>query len=241
MPTYQMTDYSSLQTLVQTTCAMLALPIAADPAGSVDTNVVLMRTAANLASLEMLNAYEWSQLTKRGSLTVYTATPPVPGQPTEVAFDLPEDFYRMIDQTTSGHGPVAPQGWMITPNSSMAWQIRQRQIWFLSPPPAPGQPFDYMYLSRALVQDADDPNLYKNVATKNGDTFQLDGILMTLLTRVKWLEAKGFDSSAAVRDFLLAFDSRIGAEKGATVLNMAGRPGFPLISVCNLPSSGYGV
>jgi hypothetical protein len=238
---YQMTDFSSLATLIQSVCSLVSLPAPADPAGSTDTNIALMRTAANFASLEMLNAYEWSQLTKRGSLTVYTATPPVPGAPTEVGFDLPEDFYRMIDQTTSRFGPVAPQGWMISPNSSLAWQIRQRQIWFLAPPPAPGQPFDYMYLSRALVQDADDPALYKNVASKNGDVFQLDGILMSLLTRVKWLEAKGFDSSAAVRDFLLAFDSRIGAEKGANVLNMVGPPArFPLINTGNLPSSLYG-
>jgi hypothetical protein len=100
-----------------------------------------------------------------------------------------------------------------------------------------------MYLSRALVQDADDPTLFKNVANKNGDTFQLDGILMTLLTRVKWLEAKGFDSSAAIRDFLLAFDSRTGAEKGANILNMArGRQDYPYIGVGNLPEASlYGM
>jgi hypothetical protein len=100
-----------------------------------------------------------------------------------------------------------------------------------------------MYLSQALVQDADDPNLYKNVATKAGDTFQLDGILMVLLTRVKWLEARGFDSSSAVRDFLLAFDSRIGAQKGANILNMAGgRNDYPYIGIGNLPEASlYGM
>jgi hypothetical protein len=100
-----------------------------------------------------------------------------------------------------------------------------------------------MYLSRALVQDADNQDLYKNVATKNGDKFVLDGILMTLLTRVKWLEAKGFDSGAAVRDFMLAFDSRVGAQKGANILNMAGnRGGYPYIGIGNLPESSlYGM
>lgn len=256
MPTYSMTNFSTLQTLVQTVCAMLSLPVAADPAGSVDPNVVLMRTAANLASLEMLNAYEWSQLTKQGTINVVTALPPVPGGATETAFDLPGDFYRFIDQTQwngamrfPAVGPVAPQGWMtymvfpISANFTLTWQIRQRQIYFLNAPQAPGQDFRFMYLSQALVQDADDANLYKNVASKNGDIFQLDGILMSLMTRVKWLEAKGFDSSAAVRDFLLAFDSRIGAEKGANILNMAGvRGGYPYIGIGNLPDSSlYGM
>jgi hypothetical protein len=93
------------------------------------------------------------------------------------------------------------------------------------------------------VIDADDPTLFKNVATKDGDLFVLDGILMTLMTRVKWLEAKGFDSSAAVRDFLLAFDSRCGAEKGANILNMAGGPhSYPYIGIGNLPEASlYGM
>ena len=146
-------------------------------------------------------------------------------------------------------GPVAPQGWMtymvfpISANFTLTWQIRENQIWFLNAPPVPGQLFKFMYLSRALVRDADDPTLFKNVADKDGDTFQLDGVLMTLITRVKWLEAKGFDSSGAVRDFLLAFDSRVGAQKGANILNMAGGAhGYPYIGIGNLPDASlYGM
>ena len=256
MPTYAMTDYGTLQTVLQTCCSLLSLPVPADPAGSTDPNIVLMKTVANLASLEMLNAFEWSQLTKQGTITVVSSLPPTPGQANEESFDLPEDFYRFIDQTQwngamrfPAVGPVAPQGWMtymvfpISANFTLTWQIRQNKIWFLNPPPAPGQEFRFMYLSRALVQDANDPNEFKNVASKNGDIFQLDGILMALITKVKWLEAKGFDSSAAVRDFLLAFDSRCGAEKGANILNMAGGPhSYPYIGIGNLPEASlYGM
>jgi hypothetical protein len=254
--TYSITNFSTFQTLMQQVCAMLNLPVPTDPVGSADPNMVLMRTAANLASLEMLNAYEWSQLTKDGTITVQTLVPPLPGESSELAFPLPADFYRFIDQTQwngsmrfPAVGPVAPQGWMtyrvfpISANFTLTWQMRQRQLWFLNPPPPPGQTFRFMYLSQALVQDADNPDLYKNVATKAGDIFQLDGILMTLCTRMKWLEARGFDSSAAVRDFLLAFDSRIGAEKGANILNMAGgRHDYPYIGVGNLPEASlYGM
>jgi hypothetical protein len=251
-----MTNFSTFQVLMQQVCGMLNLPIPTDPVGSSDPNMVLMRTVANVSSLEMLNAYEWSQLTKEGTINVSTTVPPVPGESNAVAFDLPGDFYRFIDQTqwNSGMrfpavGPVAPQGWMtyrvfpISANFTLTWQMRQRQLWFLNPPPPPGQDFKFMYLSQALVQDADDPNMYKNIATKAGDVFQLDGVLMTLLTRMKWLEARGFDSSAAVRDFLLAYDSRIGAEKGANILNMAGgRHDYPYIGIGNLPEASlYGM
>ena len=254
--TYSMTNFATFQTLLQQVCALLNLAVPADPVGSTDPNLIMMRTAANLTSLEMLNAYEWSQLTKDGTITVQTVTVPPPGESNEVAFDLPGDFYRFIDQTQwngamrfPAVGPVAPQGWMtyrvfpISANFTLTWQIRQNQIWFLNPGPPPGQAFRFMYLSQALVRDADDPNLYKNVATKAGDTFMLDGILMVLMTRVKWLEARGFDSSSAVRDFLLAYDSRIGAQKGANILNMAGgRHDYPYIGIGNLPEASlYGM
>jgi hypothetical protein len=254
--TYEMTNEATLQGVVENACNLLSLPKPVDVAGSSDPNIVLMRTAANLSSLEMLNAYEWSQLTKMASLTVFTTDPPSASQATEKAYDLPQDFYRFIDQTQwnaamrfPAVGPVGPQGWMtymvfpISANFTLTWQIRQGKIYFLNPPQSPGQDFRFMYLSRALVQDADNANLYKNLASKNGDKFQLDGLLMTLMTRVKWLEAKSFDSSAAVRDYMNAFDSRVGAQKGANILNMAGnRHGYPYIGIGNLPESSlYGM
>ena len=256
MPTYQMTNNATLQSVIQLACSMLSLPVPQDPAGSSDPNITLMKTAANLASLEMLNMYEWAELTKMEKITVFTDIPPVASQATETAFDLPGDFYRFIDQTQwngamrfPAVGPVAPQGWMtymvfpISANFTLTWMIREGKIYFLNAPPAPGQDFHFMYLSRALVRDADDSDLFKNIADKNGDAFQLDGILMTLMTRVKWLEAKGFDSSAATRDFMLAFDSRVGAQKGAQILNMAGGPhDYPYIGIGNLPEASlYGM
>jgi hypothetical protein len=251
-----MSNEATLASVIQTAARLLSLPVPQDPAGSTDPNIMLMRSVANIASLEMLNLYEWSQLTKMASIDVFTTAPPSSSQATETSFDLPQDFYRFIDQTQwngamrfPAVGPVAPQGWMtymvfpISANFTLTWQVREGKIWFLNAPPTPGQQFRFMYLSRALVQDADNPDLYKNVATKNGDKFVLDGILMTLFTRQKWLEAKGFDSSAAVRDFLTAFDSRVGAQKGANILNMAGgRHDYPYIGIGNLPEASlYGM
>ena len=253
---YEMINEQTLASVIQTCTRLLSLPSPADPAGSTDPNIVLMRTCANIASLELLNSNEWADLTKMGEFDVFTAAPPPGNAATETPFDLPQDFFRFIDQTQwnaamrfPAVGPVAPQGWMtymvfpISANFTLTWQVRQNKIYFLNAPPAPGQKFRFMYLSRALVQDADNAELYKNVASKNGDKFVLDGVIMTLLTRVKWLEAKGFDSSAALRDLMIAFDSRIGAQKGANILNMAGgRHDYPYIGIGNLPEASlYGM
>jgi hypothetical protein len=91
------------------------------------------------------------------------------------------------------------------------------------------------------VRDADNATLYKNRATKNGDVILLDANLMTLLARVKWLEMKGFDSSAAMRDFQVNFENRKGNEKGAPVLSMVRVYGFPYINpITSIPDTGFG-
>lgn len=249
---FQLTTEATLASVVKSICARASYPIPNDPGSSQDPKIKQMIAAANAASVELFSIYEWSELIVEGQIDVFYDVP----EQKEKGFALPDDFFRFIDQTQwngamrfPAVGPVSPQGWMtymvfpISANFTLTWQIREGKIWFLNAPPSPGQTFRFMYLSRALVRDADDPTLYKNVASKNGDTFVLDGILMTLMTRIKWLEAKGFDSGAAVRDFMLAFDSRVGAQKGSNILNMAGGPhDYPYIGIGNLPEASlYGM
>jgi len=235
---------------------LLSLQKVPSATASTDPLIALMIEQANIAIAELFTQYEWPELTKEGTIEVFTNDPPNPSYANEVSYDLPEDFFRFIDQTQwnasmrfPAVGPVAPQGWMtylvfpISANFTLTWQVRGGKIWFLNPPSPPGQTFRFMYYSGATVRDADDQNLYKNLATKNGDAFLLDGLLVTLLTRMKWLEAKGFDSSAAARDFATAWDARAGAKKGANILNMAGqRGGYPYIGIGNLPDASlYGM
>jgi hypothetical protein len=96
-------------------------------------------------------------------------------------------------------------------------------------------------MSQAWVRDQDDPTLYKNRITKNGDVALLDATMITLYTRVKWLEMKGLDSAAAMRDFQIAYENRKGSFKGAPVLSMARDFRFPYIQpLTNTPDTGFG-
>jgi len=142
---------------------------------------------------------------------------------------------------------VSPQAWMRldirNPRVVMSflWQIRDDKLWIQSPPET-AQRFAFMYISRGWIRDADSLTLYKNMGTKNGDYVLFDEYLVTLLARVKWQQMKGFDSSAAMADFRLNYENRKGRGKGAPVLNMAPRAGFPYIDVMrNVPDTGYGV
>ena len=87
MATYNMVDNATVKQVADNVCSMLSLPIVQSPAGSSDPNMVLMMTAMNLASAELLNTYEWPTLTKMASIMVKaeSAVPPPTGQAIEQA------------------------------------------------------------------------------------------------------------------------------------------------------------
>jgi hypothetical protein len=249
MATYQIIDESSLLAIVQNVAAMVSYPTPADPAGSTDPAVIQMVQAVNMAGIELLSMYDWQQLIKRYSIPITADYPNI----REQAFDLPEDFYDWIDQTNwnatnqfPSLGPVSPQMWqqllirLTLPTLSFYWQVRDDKLYVLAPPSST-QTMNFFYLSAGWVRDADNPTLYKNRMTKNGDIALLDAPLITYYARCKWLEMKGLDSSAAMRDFHVMYENRKAAEKGAAVLSMARDFRIPYIQpLTNTPDTGYG-
>ena len=243
-------DVITFGEMIQEICRLVGHPVPTDAAGSTDEAVQQMATSINRALEELLDAYNWQELTVRASFAVQRDTP---GQ-VEKAYALPTDFHKFIDQTQwdatnvqPAQGPVSPSGWMrqlvrtASAVITLAWQRRGGQIYFLTPP-ASATTFHYMYLSKGMVQvhgvDADTTNK----AINNDDEFVLDTTLILLLARAKYLEGKGFDSSGAMRDYLIAFNARTGNNKGAAVLSLNSAPmGEPLLDgMKNMPDTGYG-
>lgn len=249
MSTYQTNNYQTLQAIVQSVCKMVGYPVPVDPAGSSDPAVQQMIEGLNMAGEDMLNLYGWQRLSKLWEVEIEAETP---GQ-LERAFDLPADFWQFVDQTQWNQdtrlpaiGGVSPQAWqqlrirMPRVVLTFLWQIRDGKLWIQSPPSTP-QTFSTYYISNGWVVDPDQADSYKNFANKNGDTILIDAYLMKLLTRVKWLEMKGFDSSGAMRDFQVNYENRKANDLGGQVLNMAQTQSFPYLNVgINAPDTNYG-
>jgi hypothetical protein len=251
MPIYDITTYTNLADTVKQLALMVGFGKVNDPAGSEDTAVQQMISAVNQAGADMMNLYDWQNLCKRGEILIEAD---YEGQP-EKSFDLPGDFWSFIDQTQWNKdtrlpalGPVSPQAWMQlevrNPKIVLTflWQIREGKLWIQTPPaPGNGQRFVFMYITRGWVRDADNSDLYKNMATKNGDVILFDDYLVVLLARVKWQSIKGFDATAAMADFRLNYENRKGRNKGAPVLSMVSNAGLPYLNMLsNVPDSGYG-
>lgn len=249
MPTYDIIRQTTLSGGVSTICRLTSQPVPADPAGSLDPSIQQMIAALNQSASDLYAMRDWQELRLQMTLNVFADS----ADQLEKGFDPPADYGRFVDVTQWSQsqqwpaiGPVSPQAWMsylvnfLDPVATFYWQVRNDQIWFLKPPFPTGLPFTAYYISLGYITDQDNVTLYKNYASKNGDTFLLDGQLVTLLARVKWLEYKGFDTAAAMRDFQTQYDSRAGSDEGAMVYNLSGYGRAPLISVANLPNTGIG-
>lgn len=246
---FQIVNDSTLSAIVQNVAALVSYPTPADPAGSEDPAVQQMVQAVNLAGIDLLSMNDWQELQKVHTISISATTP---GQ-SEKSFPLPDDFYEFVDQTQWNStmqwpaiGPISPQFWQqliirqTLPTLSFYWQVRDNKLYILSPPTS-AQTLSFYYQSVAWVRDQDNADLYKNRATKNGDVILLDSYLVTLLARTKWLEMKGLDSSAAMRDFQVNYENRKGNEKGANVLSMVRSYRFPYIQpLTNTPDTGFG-
>jgi hypothetical protein len=251
---FQITSTASLLFVVNTICGLVRYPQQAALSGNNDPTIAVMRSCVNLANLDLGAMRDWQRLIREGLIDIYADAP---GQQ-EKAFDLPVDWLRFIDQTSwdrTARWPslnaMSAQHWQsllgtfpgMTLNT--LWRVRESKFWVQSPQGTLAVPhkFHFEYVTAGSVIDADDPTLLKNIATKDGDTFLLNGRLLIQLGRAKYLETSGYDASAARRDFLAAYDEVAGNETpGRVLLINAGVPvgSQRMIDSYNVPDSSFG-
>jgi len=78
-----------------------------------------------------------------------------------------------------------------------------------------------------------------HIAYREGCTITCS-VLMRLLIKLKYYEAKNFDTTAVYRDFMAQKDIAKANDAGSATLNMVPRPADVLIGWNNIPDSNYG-
>lgn len=219
----------------------------ADPFGSTDPSFVQLRYLLNTAGEELAISYPWELLIKQhGFTTLDTDT----GN-----YDLPDDFLYMIDQTgweRKENVPITPvnaQEWayllgrdLVTSTIYASFRFKDGKFSLFPQPPPNDLDIHYEYISCLWVQDGQNPELFKQECDDGGDIPQYDRTLISRYLKVKFLEAKGFDTTKAQDDFNQIFTFLTGKDKAGKVLNIGGANNFPYIDVYrNLPDTGYGM
>jgi hypothetical protein len=175
-------------------------------------------------------------------------------------YDLPADFSYMIDQTGWQQG--GPSVWpLMGPASPQIWSYLEASqiysktlfVWFRlqdgkfnvfpNDPPPDGVPIVFQYISRAwVIGDGDaGPESEKDYVDNNSDIIRFEPILIVSYLKLKFMQAKGFDTQSVQADFDRALDSWKGKDQSAPILNTGGRPFGPrYLDYMNVPETGYG-
>jgi len=168
----------------------------------------------------------------------------------KIKYSLPSDYESLVPRTMwdkSKHwemlGPEDAQQWewLLSGYISTGPRIRWRllgayfQIW---PGMSTAEYLGFEYRSKGWAAAAD--GTVKNSFTADTDTCIYPDRLMVNATKLKYFEAKGFDTTAMMRNFLTEMEAAKALDMSSANLSLAPRPGTVLIGYDNIPDSGYG-
>lgn len=226
----------------------VGLEAATDPFSDPSQHFTQMRVLLQTAGEELALAHPWEFLVREHQITtVDTDTGDYP---------LPDDFLQMLDQTgwersqnVPLFGPLSAQDWtyllgrdLVTFTIYASFRLKDGKFSIFPQPPPNGLDINFEYQSRNWVQDPIDPLIYRDEFLSGADIVLYDRTLSTRYLKLKWLEAKGFDTTKPQADFNQSFNFLTGKDKGGEIIS-AGRNGrqFPYLdSRYNLPDTGFG-
>jgi hypothetical protein len=247
--------YETAGVLINRAAVACGLNKANDPFAAEDPSFTQLIEHANQLGQAILHYHYWELLIRQHEFVTQVGDTGI--------YDLPDDFGYMLDQTAWQKGapgaaypllgPASPQIWSYLTASQLlnvtiyAW-FRQAdgklQLW--PQPPPPDIPIQFMYISRNWVIDGESPPenpVYKSEVSIYADIVRYDPLLFVKGLRLKFLEAKGFDTTKAQDEWNVVFDVIAGHNQPSPVLNVASS-GLslwrPLDGIVNVPETGFG-
>lgn len=179
----------------------------------------------NEVATDIMLSHDWQALTKIATIN---------GDGGTTEFPLPADYDRMklaqhmqdgvswfwnytrvqsLDEwillQSGGWAGVSP-GW---------WILLGNQFQFY-PAPASGAMAKYPYISKQYARDS--AGAAKDAFTDDGDSFALDGRLLTLALIWRWREMKRLDATGDMENFTKAFDERSARDGGSRTIRKNG-------------------
>jgi len=190
-----------------------------------------------------------SQVTVTGAPNENATNGPVYFQ--KVQYTMPADYDSTEPRT---HWDASKRWEMLGPESAQQWEwlmngfiatgprVRWRllgpyfQIW---PGFSNAEQLGFEYRSNGWALDGS-TGANKANFTADTDTSIFSDRLMVLMTKLKYFEAKGFDTVAMYRNWQEELETCIAQDMSFTNLSFAPKPGNVLIGYDNIPDSGYG-
>ena len=168
----------------------------------------------------------------------------------KVQYSLPADYSSSLPRTQwdkGNHwemlGPESAQQWewLMSGYISTGPRIRWRLLgayFQIFPGLSNSELLGYEYKSNGWATNA--VGVSKTSFTVDTDTCIYSDRLIVLMTKLKYFEAKGFDTTAMYRNFIEELEVVMAQDTSAANLSFAPMPGSILIGYDNIPDSGYG-
>lgn len=244
-----MTTYATAKDIINNVAVEVGLTSVSDPFTSTDKSFVQLVSLLNTAGKELIAAHEWQQLVKEHSIV--TAVPPDTGD-----YDLPSDFGYMIDQSGWDFtndvpliGPLSDAHWKYLEGSDLvsstiyvSFRLAKNKFSVFPQPPPDALTIKFEYISNKWVDVNGGGSTFDTKCIQAADVPLYEEIVIQKFLKLKWLSAKGFDTSSAMEEFRVQFELWSGNARSAPILNLVGSTGYPLLDTNrNLPDKGYGV
>lgn len=216
-----------------------------DPYTSNDVNISQLRRFLKSLGQDLVRDHQWSTLQKTWTLAT---------QPGLSVYELPHDYQRFIDQTGWNRtqrmpllGPLSPQGWQMLQvlTSAGVVDVMYRIVggeFHLYPTPQVEDTIAYEYISTdwVAVNGEEVPN--HDRPESGGDLLFFDPRLLVCGLKLRWMRAKGFDTTAAQDDYDRALSRAQGADGSAPVLSLNYQPfsANRMLDARNVPETGFG-
>jgi len=233
--------------IVNDAAVLCGLTSVADPYSSSDQAFIQLRTFLKYLGRDLCTEFPWTELTKEATITTVT---------NQSAYALPDDFARLIDSTGWNRtsmfpwaGPVTPQEWqlLVARSSGTTYRsvLRRKQGQIHLYPPTTGvvggDTIAYEYLSSWWTCAAGGTAPTTDAPATLTDICWFDPALLVAGIRLRFLQAKGFDSTAAQMHYDDTLEAAKNDDVMPRVVNMAPPQATPTLGDPNVPLTGFGI
>lgn len=215
-----------------------------------DPNVVQMCTLLKSVGREIQRQRQWTYLRAQATFTTVDGVS---------SYDLPDDFYQMIDQSGWNRtnrlplgGPLSAQEWqylkarLVGVVFTVLFRPVAGQILIYPDNPTPGgYEIAYEYETNGWVEHPALPSsTYDDAPNSTDDIIRFDPLMVMRGLKLAWLKAHQFDTTSAQQDYLEAFNRAAGADSFNPVLSLTNpsilRGTDILIGNQSVPITGFG-
>lgn len=244
-----MARYDTAGDVINDAAVEVGLVAATDPFTSQEPAFVQLCRMLTSACRELIGVHQWERMVAEHSITTSSLDTGI--------YPLPDDYLYMIDQTgwTPTNrlplgGPLSAQDWTFIAGSG--WDQYTIYVSFrefdgsfqIQPnnpvPDAQTITFEYIRNTFCIPDPAGAPTVQSNRVTGSLATILFPPILIVKLLKLRFLEAKGFDTTAALGQYNTALATWLPKDKSAPVLSMGNRRLFPYLDWRNIPETNFG-